>query len=68
MKLSIILEGLKTAPAGHLSEEWRNRCINFKGSDEEILKLFEEIYNTSDMETSQFVRTLVNPKYTKEYL
>ncbi len=67
-KLFWILEQLKTAPAVQIDEYWRNKCQKFEGTKEELMKLFEEIYNTNDFETSKFIRTFVNPKFTRRYL
>ncbi len=66
-KLFWILEQLKTAPDGQMDKHWLNRCRDFKGTEEELMELFEEIYNTNDFETSKFVRTMVDPQYTRRY-
>ena len=68
MDLFKILEMLKTAPDGQIDEHWLKKCKEFDGSEMELMTLFEDIYNTSDMETSKFVRSMVDPKYTRTYL
>ncbi len=68
MDLFTILEMLKTAPIGQIDEHWLNKCKQFDGDEEDLIKLFEEIYNTNDLETSSFIRSMVNPKYTRDYM
>lgn len=63
-----ILEMLKTTPGGQMNEHWLKRCKEFSGTEAELINLFEEIYNTNDLETSKFVRTLVNPEHTRNYM
>lgn len=68
MTLFEILEILKTAPDGQMDEHWLNRCHEFTGTEKELMQLFEEIYGTNDFETSKFVRSMVNPQYTRGYI
>ena len=59
---------LKTAPDGQMDERWLKRCVEFTGTEEDLMQLFEDIYNTDDIETSKFVRSMVNPQYTRGYM
>ncbi len=68
MNLFEILKMLKTAPIGQMNEHWLQKCKEFDGTEEDLMKLFEEIYNSNDLETSSFIRSMVNPKYTKLYM
>lgn len=68
MTLFEILEMLKTAPDGQMDEHWLKKCHEFTGTEEELMQLFEEIHNTSDLETSTFIRTMVDPQYTRGYM
>lgn len=68
MTLFEILEMLKTAPIGQMNEHWLKRCYEFTGTEEELMQLFEEIYDTNDLETSKFIRTMVDPQYTRGYM
>ena len=68
MTLFEILEMLKTAPDGQMDEHWLKRCHEFTGTEEELMQLFEEIHNTNDFETSKFIRTMVDPQYTRGYM
>ena len=62
-----ILELLKTAPESQLSERFRVKCEEFDGTDADLLNLFNEIYHGC-CEASEFVKQLVNPKYTSKYI
>ncbi len=66
--LETILRGLQTAPIGQLVPFWTRKFKRFKGTQEELLVLFEELYQTDDTISSKFVRTLVNPEYTRKYI
>lgn len=68
MDLFKILKLLKTAPGTQIDEHWMKKINEFSGNEEELMKLFEEIFLTNDFETSSFVRSMVDPKYTKQYL
>jgi len=68
MTLFEILEMLKTAPDSQMDEYWLKRCTEFSGTEEELMTLFEELYNTNDIQTSKFIRTLVDPQYTRKYM
>lgn len=63
-----ILKMLKTAPTGQMDEHWLQKCKEFDGTEEDLMKLFEGIYHTNDLETSPFIRSMVNPKFTKGYM
>ena len=62
-----ILEMLTIAPDTQLSERFRDKCKNFKGTEEDLLVLFQEIYNGC-CEASDFTKSLVNPRFTSKYV
>ncbi len=68
MDLFKILKLLKTAPGNQIDEHWMKKINEFSGNEEELIKLFEEIFLTNDFETSSFVRSMVDKYYTNQYL
>lgn len=63
----MILDQLIGVPNSQLSLRFRTKCKEFDGTDEKLIKLFEEIYNEC-CESSSFIKQLVNPEFTRKYL
>ncbi len=62
----MILEHLKTAPDSQLSRAWIETCSAFNGTDNDLMDLFEAIHNDSPAEVSPFVKSPVNPQFTRD--
>lgn len=63
----MILDQLISVPDSQLSLRLRTKCKDFNGTDEELVDLFEEIYN-SCCESSSFIKQVVNPEFTRKHL